>query len=65
MSLDSLLGKTDLPSPGPAPTSSNVNVQDARRRARARASAGGRRSTLLGGRSGGGESVARKTLLGE
>ena len=65
MSLDSLFGKPDLPSPGPAPTSSNVDVQEARRRARARASLGGRRSTLLGGRSGGGESVARKTLLGE
>lgn len=65
MSLDSFLGKQELPAAQAAPDASNQQVIEARRRARSRSALSGRRGTILGGRSGGGESVARKTLLGE
>ncbi len=64
MSLD-FLKPQPLPAAGQAPTSNDASVEEARRRARLRASSSGRRGTVLGGRSGGGETVARKSLLGE
>ena len=65
MSLDAFTGGNKLPDPIAAPRADDQQVSSARRRARARAGSAGRRSTVLGGRSGGGETVARKTLLGE
>lgn len=65
MSLDSLFSRQEAPSAELAPRRSNQDVQEARRRSRRLASSSGRRSTLLGGRAGGGETIARKTLLGE
>ena len=65
MSLDSFSKQQPLPAAGPAPTRDDAAVREARKRARLRASSAGRRGTLLGGRSGGEETVARKSLLGE
>ncbi len=64
MSLDTLFSRQEAPSTELAPRRSNQDVQEARRRARQRSASAGRRSTLLGGRTGGGETIARKTLLG-
>ncbi len=65
MSLDSLFKPQELPEVESAPDRADREVQEARKKARLRASGAGRQSTLLGGRSGGQESVARKSLLGE
>jgi len=65
MSLDTFSKAAQLPPVVAAPTRDDQKVIDARKRARARTAQSGRRSTLLGGTSGGGETVARKTLLGE
>ena len=66
MSIDKLFDKgpniPDLPS---VPSRQDPRVEAARLRARRRSTSIGR-STVLGGRSGGGtETVARKSLLGE
>lgn len=65
MSLDTFSKTAPLPQVVAAPTRDDQKVIDARKRARARTAQSGRRSTLLGGTSGGSETVARKTLLGE
>lgn len=64
MSLD-FLKPQQAPTAPSAPTLDDASVRDARKRARLRSASAGRRGTILGGRSGGGESVARKSLLGE
>ncbi len=65
MSLDAFTKSAPLPAVAAAPTRNDQQVIDARRKARLRTAQSGRRSTLLGGTSGGSETVARKTLLGE
>lgn len=65
MSLDSLFGRQQLPQAEAAPRRGDQSVQEARRRARRLSSLSGRRGTVLGGTTGGGETIARKTLLGE
>ena len=65
MSLDTFSKATPPPAVVAAPSRDDLKVAEARKRARARTAQSGRRSTLLGGSSGGSESVARKTLLGE
>jgi hypothetical protein len=65
MSIDQLLGKTpkvpDLPQ---VPQRTDPSIAAAKRRQRLGTQSITRR-TVLGGRTGGSENVARKTLLGE
>ncbi len=64
MGIENLFKSSAPPPVAQAPGRSDTDIAAARQRARKRLS-GGRRSTILGGRSGGAETVARKSLLGE
>ena len=64
MALDSLFSSPQTPQMPQVPDRNDPSVIAARRRARQKAGSI-RRKTVLGGKSGGAETVARKTLLGE
>ncbi|MHC4610690.1 MAG: hypothetical protein ACYS7M_10130, partial [Planctomycetota bacterium] len=65
MALDSLFNQPNIPPAQQPPDRTDPAVAAARLRARRRNTNTGRRSTVLGGSTGGGETVARKQLLGQ